>query len=298
LMSGDDWEFRFFPDDGIRNLVAMAKYLMSCDLVYQIGGRLTLGKFLRIAKLLGKKRVIVHWCGSDVISARRELTQGKAVPWVTQKLHHWGDSEHITREVKAMGLSCEANIPLPSLSIPDSPCRLPSEFSVLVYVPDANRGELYGLDSILDVARRLPQVPFDLVGLKRGTIPSPPPNLRIHGHIPLAEFYRRAVVVWRPVRHDGLSFMVLEALGYGRHVLWTYPFPGCLHVTCAEEARHQIARLHRLHEQGQLGINEDGAQVIAEKYVPQFVKKQILGHLERILGPESFGLSSSSDAFS
>src|SRR6266403_1239163 len=43
-------------------------------------------------------------------------------------------------------------------------------------------------------------------------------------------FYKRASVVWRPVRHDGLSFMVLEALGHGRHVLWTYEFPGCVKV--------------------------------------------------------------------
>lgn len=283
LMSGDDWEFRFYRDDSIGELVAMARYLRGCDLAYQIGGRITFGKFLRIAKLLGKEKIVIHWCGSDATLARKEAAEGKTEPWITQKLHHWSDSEQITREIEAIGLSCE-EIPLPSMWIPDGPSPLPDEFSVLVFVPDACRGELYGLDMILQVANALPEVPFELVGLKAGTVSKAPSNLHIHGHIPdLTEFYRGSSVLWRPVRHDGLSCMVLEALGHGRHVLWTYPFPGCMHVTHADEARQQIERLHRLHRQKQLEINRVGAEMIAERYAPQVVKKEILSRLAEIV---------------
>jgi hypothetical protein len=283
FMSGDGWEFRFYPDKGIRNLMAMARYLRGCDMAYQIGGRITSGKFLRVAKLLGKEKIVVHWCGSDATLARREAAAGKAEPWVKEKLHHWSDSDQITREMEEIGLKCEP-IPLPSTWIPNRPSPMPSEFCVLVFVPDASRGKLYGLDLMMNVARELPEVRFELVGLKVGSVSGAPENFRIHGHIPdLTEFYQRSSVLWRPARHDGLSCMVLEALGHGRHVLWTYPFPGVVRVASAEEARSQIARLHELHRRGQLDINRAGVKVIAEKYAPERVKKQILARLARIV---------------
>ena len=190
----------------------------------------------------------------------------------------------MVREVQLLRLSCEL-VPLPSSRVPDMPSPLPREFSVLVYMPDTRRSELYGLDRILQVARELPHIPFELVGLLHGPFPDPPPNLRIHGRIPdLAEFYRKASVVWRPVRHDGLSFMVLEALGYGRHVLWSYGFPGCTQVNTASEAREEIARLHSLHQQGNLGINCRGVQAIVNGgYLPQRLKADILARLGRFL---------------
>jgi glycosyltransferase involved in cell wall biosynthesis len=176
-------------------------------------------------------------------------------------------------------------VPLPSARVPDHPTPLPSQFSVLVYVPVVSRGELYGLDRILQVARDLPHVPFELVGLYDGTIPNPPANLKIHGRIPdLIEFYRRASVVWRPVQHDGLSFMVMEAMGHGRHVLWSYPFPGCIHVMDAAQAREEIARLHAMHLERRLKINCAGVRAIAEGgYLPQSLKKRIHARLEELL---------------
>lgn len=285
LMNGDGWEFRYYPDAGVHNYVAMARELSVCDVAYQIGGRVSMGKFLRAAKTLGKDNVIMHWVGSDTVDQQQELAQGKAHPWVMQKVRHWAESDWMVREVGVLGLPCEL-VPLPSARIPDRPSPLPTEFSVLVYVPMVSRGDLYGLDLILRVARWLPHIPFELVGLYEGEIPNPPPNLKIHGRIPdLVEFYRGASVVWRPVRHDGLSFMVMEAMGHGRHVLWSYPFPGCIHVRNVEEARDEIVRLHALHQAQRLKMNCAGVHAIAEGgYLPQHLKQRIHARLEELLG--------------
>ncbi len=169
--------------------------------------------------------------------------------------------------------------------MPAEASPLPEKFSVLVYVPMVERGDLYGLDRILQAARVLPHIPFELVGLYDGTINNPPPNLKIHPRIEnLLEFYRRASVVWRPVRHDGLSFMVMEAMGHGRHVLWTYPFRGCLQVTEAEDAIHEIARLHDLHLQNKLDLNRDGVRAISEGgYLPHELRKRIHTRLEQLI---------------
>lgn len=284
LMDGDGWEFRYYPDSGLRNLTAMAHELRNCDLVYQIGGRVTRGKFLHMAHALRKTNIVMHWVGSDTLDEQRDVANGKADSWVLDTVHHWAESEWMLGEVRALGVPCEL-VPLPSAYVPAQPSPLPEKFSVLVYVPTVERSSLYGLDRVLDVARSLPHIPFELVGLLDGPIPSPPPNLQIHGRIPnLAEFYRRASVVWRPVRHDGLSWMVLESLGHGRHVLWSYGFPGCIAVDGAEDARAEISRLHRLHQQGELTINESGARFIASGgYLPETLRSAIRGRLERIL---------------
>lgn|SRR5208337_3752965 len=284
LMTGDGWEFRYYPDAGIRNLTSMARELSACDMAYQIGGRVTLGKFLRAAQALHKKRIVMHWVGSDTVDEKKEVAEGKADPWVYHQICHWAESGWMVHEVQLLGLSCEL-VPLPSSRVPDRPSPLPREFSVLVYMPDSRRRHLYGLDRILQVAREMPHIPFELVGLLHGPIPDPPPNLRIYGRISdLVDFYRNASVVWRPVRHDGLSFMVLEALGHGRHVLWSYAFPGCVQVTSASEARHEIARLHALHQQGRLRINFGGVQAISNGgYLPQRLRADILARLDRFL---------------
>jgi len=284
FMNGDEWEFRYYPDEGIRNLAAMLSEVAACDVVYQLGGRLTQGKFLRAAHALGKKRIVMHWMGSDALDERPEVRSGSVDPWVVNRLHHWAESEWMVKEVRALGAPCEL-VPFPSALIPEQPTHLPAQFRVLVYVPTVERAELYGLDRILQVARELPHIAFQLVGMLDGPIPDVPGNLSIHGRIPnLLDFYHGSSVVWRPVRHDGVSWMVLEALGHGRHVLWTYPFPGCIRVEGAEDARDQILRLHDLHQQGSLTVNEEGVRFIERGgYHPRLLKGRIRALLEQIL---------------
>ena len=283
LMSGDGWDFRFYPDVGAGNLMRMARDLRRSDLVYQIGGRVTVGKFLRAAKFLDKNKIVMHWVGSDTVNERSDVARGRAEPWVIQQLHHWAEADWMVREVEALGLACEL-IPFPSSRVPDEPSPLPEEFSVLVYMPDTRYSELYRLADILEVARSLPHVPFELVGLLYGSISNAPPNVKVHGRIPdLSEFYRRTTIFWRPVQHDGLSLMVLEAMGYGRHVLWSYPFPGCSHVANASEARDEIIRLETLHQQKRLTQNHDGVAVVAQNYRRRFLRQRILGRLNEIL---------------
>jgi hypothetical protein len=283
FMSGDGWNFRYFPDEGISNLTKMAGYLKSSDLAYQIGGRLTVGKFLFAARLMEQQKIVVHWVGSDAVDYRPIAAKSEAAPWIVQKLHHWGVSKWMVEEVAALGVPCEL-VPLPSSRVPDSPSPLPAKFSVLVYVPDIRRGDLYGLDRILQVARELPEVSFELVGLTYGTISDAPKNLRTHGRVAdLTSFYQQACVIWRPVRHDGMSHMVLEALGHGRHVLWSYPFPGCEKVSEVTETREHILRFYEQHQRGRLQINWEGVEAIANGYRPEQLKQNILVRLEQIL---------------
>jgi len=283
LMNGDGWEFCYYRDKGIGNFAAMARALQRCDLIYQIGGRVNFGKFLRAARLMGKRRIVMHWVGSDTILGQKEFSDSKSDQWVAQNPVHWAETPWMVQEVERLGLRCEL-VPLPSARVPEAPSPLPPEFSVLLYVPDMQRASFYGLDWMLQVAKELPHIRFDLVGLENAPLAGVPRNFHNHGRISdLSDFMQRSAVLWRPVQHDGLSLMVLEALGHGRHVLWTYEFPGCIAVKSAQEARDRIAELHEKHKRGDLEINHVGAQVVAESYLPRKLRGRIRARLDEIL---------------
>jgi hypothetical protein len=161
---------------------------------------------------------------------------------------------------------------------------LPEKFSVLAYVPDKEKSILYGWDQIVEVARDLGSIEFNVVGLRQGETLQGPPNVKMHGWASdLTPYLQRASVLWRPVQHDGLSFMVLEALAQGRHVLYSYPFPGCVEVKTAAAAQRELKRLVELHGSKILNVNASGIQSIANNFSPEKVRADLLRRWEEII---------------
>jgi glycosyltransferase involved in cell wall biosynthesis len=282
LLAATDWEFRHFDPNKTSQLLPAAAYLQKCNLAYSWGGRLTLGKFLSVARFLGKDKLIMFWCGSDTLDARKDYETGRVDPWVADKLH-WAGSPWLAEEVRAMGLPCEY-VPCTWVSVPESLAPMPKNFSVLAHLPSTTRVQLYGIDHVFEVARRMPHVAFHVVGILPGESLRGPHNVTVHGRVPsMQPFIREASVVWRPARHDGLSFVALEALGQGRHTLWSYPFPGSVVAKDAISGYQEIQRLHELHQQGLLGINQTGADHIARHFTPAKIRSGILSRWKHII---------------
>jgi len=282
-VDGGEWNapFRspFHPVGWAQRLADLAK----CDLAFSWTGNVNPGLFLRTAQALGKDKVIILWCGSDILFAAKELKSGRKDPWVTSRIH-WAVSPWLAEEVRALGVSCE--YVQMSFVPPVTPSPLPEDFSVLAYAPSLKKAELYGVDQILEVAAKLPAIPFRLVGLKEKSIPGAPANLQVFGKVPLDKFLRKCTVYWRPVRHDGLSFLVLEALSHGRHVIYSYPLSGCIQVSGVQDAIEQITHFRDLHSSRALPLNQAGLGVIARDYDKNVVRQRILQRWEdAILAP-------------
>jgi glycosyltransferase involved in cell wall biosynthesis len=280
LVDGDGWEVPYRSPFHPVGLAARFIDLARCHLAYSWMGRISMGKFLRTAHALGKTKVIILWCGTDALYAKQELSQGKMNPWVRDRVH-WAVSPWLAEEVRALGIHCE--YVQTSFVESVSPAPLPEKFSVLVYAPSLKKAELYGVDSILEVAKKLHTIEFKLVGLQERSIPDCPSNLHVFGHTVLDRFYREATVLWRPVRHDGLSFMVLEALAHGRHVIYSYPFPGCVHAPGPDAACRELERLRELHSSRTLTLNENGRQVVRQDFDPQVVRARLLSRWKEII---------------
>lgn len=283
LLVGEDWRIFDRSRHTPLQLAALVNDLGNCDLVFNWGGRIDMGRFLWGARSLGANKIVVFWCGSDVLRAQQMLPSRGVDPWIAG-LVHWAASPSLAEEVCGLGLKCEF-VQASFVDVVQQPKPLPRKFSVLVFLPRADQGELYGWDRIVEVAEALPHVGFTLVGLHPGEKLQGPQNVRIHYRVnDIRPFYEETTVLWRPVRHDaGISFMVLEGLSHGRHVLYSYPVPGATRVNDVQDARQSLERLWALHESGSLGLNTDGMAAVARTYSRGVVRAELHRRWEEII---------------
>src|SRR5262249_52113021 len=82
LLKSPGWEISSFPPSNARTLAAKAFDLGKCDLAFTYGGRITMGKFLRAAQILGKDKIVIFWAGSDILYARKDFEAGRKAPWI------------------------------------------------------------------------------------------------------------------------------------------------------------------------------------------------------------------------
>jgi hypothetical protein len=282
LVNGGQWHVPYRTPFTAAGLAARFNDLVWSDMVYSWGGRISFGQFTRVARILGKKKLIMLWCGSDVLFAKQEIESGVPIePWIREKIH-WAVSPVMEQEVRALGLDCEY-VQASFVDPMPEPTPLPQHFRVLAYAPSMEKAALYGIDSIIEVARRLPDVDFSLVGVEDGPLPNCPPNIQAHGRVSLKPFYEQHTVIYRPTQHDGLSFMVIEGLAQGRHVLYSLPFPATTRVPTTDAAVQELARLRELHRAGELGLNQEGIDLIRRDFSADKVRRDLLSRWEKVI---------------
>ena len=153
---------------------------------------------------------VLEWNAGDEDIARRVWNRAEA-PW-------------LAHELETEGLPDVELAPWTYVEMPDDIPGFSEPFTVVAYTPQ-DRLDFYGIAFIVELARRLGDVRFELLAttLRDGL----PPNVRTLGWVEdMDSVFRRATVLIRPVMHDGLANMVIEALAYGRYVLWSYEMPG------------------------------------------------------------------------
>jgi len=189
------------------------------------------------AKLLGLATV-AHWMGSDVLAVRRGRQRLKlrlCLPFVDL---HLAVHRPLVDELAGLGVRARHQPNFSEhLRVEEPPW--PAEPSVLCYTPLTGRG-LYGVPRLLELARRLPGVKFYSCG--SGEPPAGAPSNWEHLGLltDMGPAFARTRVLVRPTRRDGLARMVLEALGYGRRVVWTQPFPHVLFARDDDELERAV----------------------------------------------------------
>jgi glycosyltransferase involved in cell wall biosynthesis len=146
----------------------------------------------------------------------------------------------------------------------------------------ADRFEFYGGAAILEVARRLPGVRFDVVGSRGEGAPLGLVNVRWHGWVDdMAARYANATVVVRIPRHDGFGATVIEGLLNARHVIYTHevPFVRAVSPPLPENLAAALAELEDSHTTGRLRPNLAGRSYALE----EFDEAKLVAHLTAVV---------------
>lgn len=198
--------------------------LCKSDMVYCVGG-VDIDEliFFRFAKFL-KKRIVVHWIGTDVLEYTKRYQENKKI--INKNCINLVVSNHLQEELK--------NIKIESVVVPVFPpdffCEIipaPEKHSVLSYIPEF-REDFYGISLVKKIAEHFKNVDFYIVANEGKNDTEKLPNMHYKGYLNATELrnlYAKCSVLFRFPEHDGLPVMMLEALGTGREVVYCYNFP-------------------------------------------------------------------------
>jgi hypothetical protein len=287
LIGGAGWRARYaqtFPAPPWAPLIA-AREIAAAELVYLIGGQLRRWSRPDCLLRIVRRPVVMHWTGSDVGFARTAADDDQLSQRLLGVPQHWAEVPWIADELRPLGITAEV-VPLTSTRMPARVAPLPDRFTVLSYLPH-KRPDFYGQRDVMELAGALPDVPFLIAG-NDGTGMNAPANVEFLGwQTAMEPVYQRATVLLRQPEHDGLSFMVLEALAAGRYVIWNHPIGGAIEAQTPAESLACLQRLLALHRRGALGFNEAGPACVRAGYATEQVRGDIRARFERLIRGES-----------
>ncbi|MGA1876190.1 MAG: glycosyltransferase [bacterium] len=255
--SADSYDLNVWKRMGIFQRL---RIISACDVIHYYWGRRIRLEEILMARLLGK-RIIFTFIGSDVMRVTRAAWWKRwrarlgmkmvhqvttVAPWLRDEL----ETIHIQSRVVFTAF----------IESQSETCPLPEQFTVLSYIPE-DRPHFYGWKTVLRLAREMPEINFEIVGTA-GKDLEKEPNIHFHGWVsPIIPYINRANVLLRLTEHDGLPWMMLEALSCARHVIWTYQFP-----FCQPHGRYEDTKQNLLFLKEKSSLNYGGAAYIRDNF--------------------------------
>lgn len=241
---------------GWRGQLACLWHMLSARTVYLIGGSTERGGALKLAMLLNKY-IVMHWVGTDVLNARAACRAGTADAALLRASRHLCEVDWLRGELLEVGIDAEiVQIACFEEGATVAP-PLPAQFSMLSYM-GKGRERFYGMDRLIDLAKKFPDIPLRIAGIAEYGA-ALPPNIHLLGWVgDMAREYRDCVLYLRLPEHDGLAFSLLEALAAGRYVGYTCAYPHTTTVATQEDLYRLVADLRARHGAGTLAPNTAG----------------------------------------
>lgn len=269
------WRLRAFDDSRLGTVLAMLA-MRRADALICFGGPAPNSALTEAAR---KRNIpaIVIWAGSDIIKARENPFELELIK--QERFTNFAVAPWLVDELRSLGIQAEY-VPVAGMSAGDPVEPFPRQFRVLTYLPEPRR-DFYGAPLVYEVARAMPDVPFDVVG-NGGRSEDAPDNVTFLGVV--SDMPRRidnCAVLLRQPEHDGLSMLVMEAFSRARHVVWNYEFP---HVRTARSLRSVLAELEDLraqHAAGELSLNHEGRVFVLNNFGRRDVALKFEQQLER-----------------
>ncbi len=188
--------------------------------------------------------IVRYWVGSDCLwAAHHEPSRRFALALDHLGVVNLAVAEHLVDELGRIGVRAEYTpIITPHISALAKPHPLPSQFTVLCYLPTIKR-EFYGGPVLDRLMEEMPDVHF-IVLCDEGTDYHDRPNVESLGYVEdLERTIGRSTVHVRPTMHDGMPRLMLEMLSQGRHAVACQPYPHCVQAADYESTKEALSEM-------------------------------------------------------
>jgi glycosyltransferase involved in cell wall biosynthesis len=238
--------------------------LLFADVVYLVGGDIYSSKLIDIS-LWARKNVIMHWIGSDVLTAVKKFHGSKINSKYIKMVRHFSEIEWIYEELKSIGIESEI-VKIAAIEHVEEE-KIPELFSVLTYI-GKGREVFYGIESIIMLAYDFPNIKFVVAGISNyASHADLPANIIFIGWVDdMTIHYKNSSIYLRLVEHDGLAFSVLEALSMGRYVGYTQKLPATKYVKTYDDLKEFLIDAHLKYVKGILQPNKAGCDFVRDNY--------------------------------
>jgi O-antigen/teichoic acid export membrane protein len=233
--------------------------------IYQLGGPTVSPRLLETCRFF-KRPIVLHWLGSDVLQMADPRVQAEVARQHDSGLiTDWTCAPWLVDELAPIGVRAQFVAPNFVRNGTSQPLPSSAPLTILVYLPD-ERFDFYGGQLVLALADRFKDMRFVAVGGK-GSGVSYPENMTFLGWLSdMNPVYENCHVLLRMAQHDGLSFMVVEALNHGRHVIWNYKYPGAVFASTQEDVVRELLSLQERLRAQSLPFNWEGRVQVQDEF--------------------------------
>jgi len=251
--------------------------------VWKYDAILCMGIFFQVQNWFGPWKeawpdipIITQWIGTDIIHAEESIKQGQATQeqYVANIDFHTTNSEAFAEELLAI-LRIK---PMELITVPRNhvkPRPMPRNFALATHIPDA-KPEWYRVNTMIELAKKLPDVPFYFFGTKQDWNRHSPNIIPIYveNQKEIFDYLERVCVFIRYAVHDGPSLSYIEALEMGRYVINSHAYPEVAHARNDDELLALVMDAKTKHARGELPLNTRGSKEIRKIYSDNRLAKQ------------------------
>lgn len=260
-LSHDHWKkMKFYEKKDI---------IRQMNIVHFMWGQRKINVFLW-ARLSGVK-TINHYRGTDVLWLLKDKKYNKFKAFVSNVLadRTLCVSSNLKDELDLLKIH-SAILPGNIKVCPNVIPELRQNLGVYTYIPK-ERSDFYGWSLVEKLIQDFPDITFYILAHDGNSL-NKYQNVEYLGwQDNMERWIKKSYIHLRLTEHDGLPKTVLEALAYGRQVIYSQRFPFCRYAATYPEIKEQFSNLIEKQK-----LNVEGARYIKEHFHPEKIKQKYI----------------------
>ena len=277
----NSYEFLNTYYNSLDKLKALIK-IPKADCIFSINGSITKSKVFDMA-FKNNVPVIMNWVGTDVLIAINAFKQGDYNKEYISNAIHFCEVDWIKEELEKVGIDAlVSNYMCFDKKLDNSNC-LNKKLSVLSYVSN-KKPDFYGIKEIITLAKKNPNINFNIVGTEALDYYPLPNNINAHGWVEdMNSIFNDVHICIRFTQHDGLSNFVLEALSRGKQVLYNNRFNHCIYSKSEEDLHNNLFQLYKDFTNNNSLHNQKGIEYIQSNFNSNKIINELIDKIKLVV---------------